>query len=279
MFFTKGYEMNYIVSIFLLIFLQCNFAHANEEKAGLSIQQANQFMTDAGMNELVQSLPQLMSQQLNLQRLMTVSGMTQDETKQAVNKAIAHVDGNLIALKYLMQHHNAKALLDALNFLASPLGLRISREEKEASSPEGQLAMQAYAKTLSGAPPSAKREVLIKQLTSALNAEQVVLEVIRGTVFSILDVAKGINPEALKTLRPEIKKEWRQMKPALKSQLAQYMVMSSHYGYRNISDSDLKQYMAFLVTESGKTYWHAGIEVIDLYIKQFVIELTKTMVK
>ena len=271
--------MNYIASIILLVFLQCNLAFASEEKVGLSLKQANQFMTYSGMDELIQSLPQSMSQQLNLHRLMLIRDMTQDEAKQAVSKAISQVDGATIAINYLTRNNKAQALSDALDFLASPLGLRISHEEKAASSPDGQLAMQAYAKQLLEISPTKARETLIKQLSTALNAEQVVLEVMKGTVFSILKVAETINSQALETLRPEIESEWRQMKPALRNQLAQYMVMSSHYGYRNISSKDLKEYMAFLATDSGKAYWHAGIEVIDLYIKQFVIELTKAMVE
>ena len=80
-------------------------------------------------------------------------------------------------------------------------------------------------------------------------------------------------PKLSAELKAGIDAEWEKMEPMLNEQFKQYMVMGAHYSYRNLSDEDLSQYIAFLNTESGQVYWKTGIDIINLYLQQFITEL------
>jgi len=258
--------MKILLSFIVLTLLQSSFSFAAE----LSAEQARKFLKDSGLSELIDSLPEALEQQLNLPRLMAANAIQQETAKQAVNVVLNQVDGQKLALSYLTSTQIAQGLSGALDFLASPVGQRISAEERAAGTPDAQLEMQAYAMQMATTPPADARITLIQDLTVALNADQVILKLMKGTFYSVLDVTQSLNSELAKGLKVEMDKEWSKMEPVLSEQFSQFMVMGVHYSYRNISDEDLKSYIQFLNTPSGKAYWHTGIDIIDIYLKRFV---------
>lgn len=240
---------------------------------GLSDSQAQTFLHDSGLDTLISSLPEAMEQQLNLQRLTETNQLKFDEAQAAISQAIQSVQDRNIALKYLTTEADAELLKGAMTFLASPLGQRIAVEERAASSAEAQLEMQAYAIEMAKTPPAPERIKLIQNLAGALNSDQVILTLMKGTFYSLLDITEALTPDAAATLKAGLDDEWNKIEPMLTEQFSQYMIMGAHYSYRNLSDADVKDYTAFLNTPSGQAYWQAGIEIINLYMKAFVKEL------
>ena len=254
---------------FLFILFITSFVSAK----GLSSEEAENFLHDSGLTELISSLPDSMGQQLDVQRLSTNSGVAIDKTRQAVLKAAQKVDGRQIALVYLSKDSRAQELADARKFLASPLGQRISEEERKASTAEAQVAMQAYAQELQSKPIDKIRAGLVQDLSLALNADEVVIKLMRGVYYSVLDAVKVLNPHKMRDLKNRMDSEWKSMEPMLKQQFSAYMLMGANYSYRNLSDEDLKAYIQFLKSRSGQAYWQVGVDIIDLYIQGFVSEL------
>ena len=267
--------MKLLISFLLLILLQSNVVFAGN----LSVDQAKTFMQESGLNELMDTLPEAVKQQLNMQRLTANNDVELPLARRAISSAINAVNGQQLALDYLTKKNGEAGLGEVLNFLASPLGQRISVEEHAANTPDAQLEMQAHAMQMQTTPPPAERIALVKELTAALNADQVILTLMRGTFFSVLDVTRKLNPESAKTLNIEMNNEWQQMKPALSQKFSQFMEMGAHYSYRNISDTDLSAYIQFLKSPDGQASSRAGIELIDAYMKRFVSELVLQLSK
>ncbi len=240
---------------------------------GLTADEAKKFLHDSGLRDLIASLPESMNQQLDAKRLSTNSAMSLDKTRQAIAKAAQKVDGEKIALVYLSQDTRAEDLAEALKFLASELGQRISAEERSASRPEAQIAMQAHAQEKASKPVDQPRIEMLEKLSSALNADQVVIQLIKGVYFSVLDAVSVIKPSKAKSLEQHMAQEWQSMEPMLRQQFSQFMLMGADYSYRNLSDENLLAYIAFLNSESGQAYWQVGVDIIDLYIQGFVSEL------
>lgn len=241
--------------------------------AGLSPEQSKQFLYDSGLAELIASLPVTMEQQLDVKRLSANSPASLEQASQAVMKAASQVEGEKVALLYLSQQDRVKELSAALDFLASPLGQRIGEQERAASAPEAQMAMQAYAMQLAETPAPQSRNDLIQNLADSLNADKVVMQMMEGVFFSVLEVSELLDPAKAKVLKVMMENEWQNMEPQLSQQFAQFMIMGAHYSYRNLSDKDLSAYIEFLNSEPGKAYWRAGIDIIDLYMQGFVSEL------
>jgi len=265
-------QLSFFIS---LIFLQSSLALAS----GLSAQQAQTFMQDSGLIELIESLPETMEKQFNIERMSKVNALDVETARKEIGPAARRVNGLILAQDYLKGKQDAESLNGAMTFLASPLGKRIALEEQAASRPEAQLEMQAYMMQMSTTPPSDDRMNLVQNLSSALNADQVILKLMKGTFFSIVDVTEKLNPSKAGALQAELDQEWAKMEPVLTEQFSQFMVMGSFYSYRNATDQDLRDYIKFLKTPSGQAYWRTGLEIIDLYLKDFVVELAQGMSK
>lgn len=237
--------------------------------------QAQAFLHDSGLDTLISSIPQTMEQQLNLKRLTETNQLKFEEAETAIKQAAQGIQNTDIALNYLTNKADANLLKGAIEFLASPLGQRIAVEERAASSADAQLEMQAYAMQMAQTPPPVERIKLVQSLADALNSEEVILTLMKGTYYSVLDITEDITPDASDALKSSLDSEWNKMEPMLKAQFGEFMVMGAHYSYRNLSDEDLKSYIDFLNTPSGQAYWKAGIEIIDLYMQQFAKELVQ----
>jgi hypothetical protein len=261
----------------LILTLMCLSFSAYSAK-GLSEQEAQTFLYDSGLDTLIESLGPAMEQQLNLQRLTKTNQLAFDQAEAAIQQAIASIQGTDLAMLYLTTDADTKNLKQAMAFLASPLGRRIAAEERAASGPDSQLEMQAYAMEMSKTPPSEQRIQLVQSLADALNADQVILNLMKGVFYTLVDVTEGLTPEASSALKADLDAEWQQMEPMLTAQFRQFMVMGTHYSYRNLNDADLQRYIDFLNTESGQAYWMAGLKIIDIYLQAFARELV-TIIK
>jgi len=85
--------------------------------------------------------------------------------------------------------------------------------------------------------------------------------------------AEFATAEKAQTFKNEIELEWELLKPALTLQFEQVVMMSAHYSYRNLSNLELQQYIDFLAEPRGQLYWKASLAIIDIYLKQFFLEL------
>ncbi len=234
------------MKIIRLIFLVTLFQPFWVMAAGLSAEQSKQFLHESGLAELIASLPATMEQQLDVKRLSVNSPASFEQTSQAVLKAASLVDGEKVALLYLSQQDKVDELSVALDFLASPLGQRIGEQERAANTPEAQLAMQAYAMQLAENPAPKSRNDLIQKLVEVLKADKIVMQLMEGVYFSVLDVSALLDPAKAKVLKVMMENEWQNMEPQLSQQFSVFMTMGAYYSSRILSDQDLSGYIDFL---------------------------------
>tara|TARA_R110001592_G_scaffold86031_3_gene254050 strand:+ start:6490 stop:7314 length:825 start_codon:yes stop_codon:yes gene_type:complete len=265
--------MERLLAFSTLILMLVSYSLPGMAAKGLSESQAQTFLHDSGLDTLIESMPETMEQQLNLQRLMETNQLKIDEVQSAISQAAQSIQSRDLAIKYLTTKADAESLKGTMVFLASTLGKRIAVEERAASTPDAQMEMQAYAMQMAQTPPPAERIKLVQNLAGALNSDQVILTLMKGTFYSLLDITEALTPDMAATLKSGLDEEWNKMEPMLNEQFGQYMIMGAHYSYRNLADADVKSYTEFLNTPSGQAYWKTGIEIINLYMQAFVKEM------
>lgn len=269
--------MKQVYSLFTVLLTLClslaSVTASAQANKGLSETDALTFLHDSGLDELINSIAPTMEQQFNLQRLTETNGLASDKVQAAMMEAVQSIQGYDLAINYLTSEADTKRLKTAMEFLASPLGRRIAAEERAASSPDAQLEIQAYAMQMAKNPPPESRIKLIQDLAGVLNADEVIMSMIRGIIFSLVDVTDAVSPSQSAGLKATLDAEWEKMEPMMREQFRQFMVMGSHYSYRNLADDDLQAYIEFLKTDSGQAYWMAGIEIVNIYMQAFSREM------
>ena len=264
-----------LIRMVLLMSLMAASAHAG---GALSADQAERYMKRSGLNEMLLSLQDSIAQRLDLSRLRLAGIEVDASTQAALTHALAEVDAQKIARDYIMSSEADAQLQQTLSFLESPLGHKITDAESAASAPEAQQAMHAHSLQMAQTPPPKERNELIDQLVKEAHMSESVLLLMERLVLMPGDLAVHLaNTEKASSFKQELDQEWGNMRPALMLQFEQLVSMSAHYSYRELSNDELSQYIAFLSKPQGQAYWQTSLELVDKYLNQFVDEFVKLL--
>lgn len=256
-----------LLSLFSLLF----FSVAQARQSDL----AEQYFEQSGMDLMLDALSDSIANRLNLKRLAESNIALHERAGELVHHALVEMDGRGLALNYLRSKVDPKTLADTHAFLTSPLGEKITRAEADASKPEAQDALLEYRLALASEPAPAEREALIQALVREAHMVESMMQLLERLYLMVSDVAKetaGI--ERALPFGEMLGKEWQELKPALRMQFEQLVVLSAHFSYRNITDDELRQYIRFLSEPRGRVYWESSMRVVDLYLNRFLIEYT-----
>jgi len=143
----------------------------------------------------------------------------------------------------------------ALAFLDTPAGRRVTRAEEQAST-RTPAELEQYVRELQQKSPRDARLSLVQELIAASYIEDIT---VRGMQAIALGVALGMDSTQPRERRIGRANLERQVKKALpeeeiKQDLRLSLPVGYLYTYRNIDDADLRAYLRFLRSASGKRY-------------------------
>jgi hypothetical protein len=143
----------------------------------------------------------------------------------------------------------------ALAFLDTPAGRRVTRAEEQAST-RTPAELEQFVRELKQKSPRDVRLSLVQELIAASYVEDIT---VRGMQAIALGVALGMDSTQPRERRIGRAKIERQVKKALpeeeiKQDLRLSLPVGYLYTYRNIDDADLRAYLRFLTSASGKRY-------------------------
>lgn len=144
---------------------------------------------------------------------------------------------------YLNKNFNRAYCLQALEWLRSPLGRKITQAELEAFLPEFESKAESYARQLERTPPTQRRMELLERLAEASGATEFSAEMIGGFAEKTLSPWRQLTAEQLERGR----KRTRDAAMKVNSLVDPYM-------YRGLTSDELTKYIQFL--ESGAGKWH-----------------------
>jgi Uncharacterized protein conserved in bacteria (DUF2059) len=143
----------------------------------------------------------------------------------------------------------------ALAFLDTPAGRRVTRAEEQAST-RTPAELEEYVRELKQKNPRDVRLSLVQELIAASYVEDIT---VRGMQAIALGVALGMDstqPRERRIGRANIERHVKKVLPEeeIKQDLRLSLPVGYLYTYRNIDDADLRAYLGFLRSESGKRY-------------------------
>jgi hypothetical protein len=169
--------------------------------------------------------------------------------------------------KIIVAHLNDKMTDDemqkVLDWQSSKTAKKITRLENEAATPDGQQKLMAYAQQLATKQPSKSYIAQIQQLAVASKSVDLAVEIASNMQYSMgagmaMANADG-KPVDLDALAAQINKA----KPQLQQQIAQYIMVSMLYTYQDLSEQELKDYIAFVSSPVGNSFYAAMFGGID----------------
>lgn len=132
----------------------------------------------------------------------------------------------------------------ALEWLRSPFARRMERAE----SPRGQASLDSYLKTLESAPPAAERVELLLRLDRASGTSEAAVEMQAAMMKALL---QGMYPAGPDT-EHAIEQALEHARPKLARKTRNRIQLSLHFMYRDISDTELSQYVTYLESDNGE---------------------------
>jgi len=154
-----------------------------------------------------------------------------------------------------------------LKWLDSPLGIKCTRLEEEASTPEAYPEIDKYAAQLKKSPPTPERLKIIQKLDAALKASQTTVEMALNLQVALLLAVNATLPKERQQSPAEILGEIKQHRPEFEAALQVESLVSLIYTYRSLTEAEINQYIKFATSSAGSKYQ----EVADAAVKKALI--------
>jgi len=150
-------------------------------------------------------------------------------------------------------------LKKVMEWLDSPLGRKFTQLEEAASTPEKYTEMQQFAQTLQKSPPLPERLEIIMRLADAVKATQTSVEVAMNTQLAITIAIVASLPNEQQPTYDNLAALVEQTRPQIESAMRTQTIISLLYTYRNVTETELDQYIDFASSPTGGIYQEAAV--------------------
>lgn len=212
----------------------------------------------SGAKEVLKSIPELvkLSNDAQLAQQDTSNIPPQVMKKiQTLPQLFTYSKMEKFVIEGLRRNLSVKDAQAAYTWLSSPLGQKIVAKEVYSATPKGIKASQAFIMrhAMQEQTPT-KRKALIKAYVNVSNMEEksasLLINIGLATVvYMMSDLPENQRPP-IETLRSVIEKEAKTQQ----TYQAQQAYVGALFTYKTLSDDELKQYINFLESTSGKAY-------------------------
>lgn len=238
------------------------------------VETVQRFISSSGLGSAISGMPDAVKQQFKVEALARGANFPIEKVSQSLDSVLADLDGYAIAEQYLLENVATDKLQKAIEFSESELGQRIVAAELQAYEPGYDAQMQGYIAALAQNPPSAERTALIQRFIKETDLENISIDMIKtmlnGMMATLGDAAE---------IQNELQSEWKMMEGMLKSQMAQYLTLSSYYTYRDISNEDFSRYIDYCTSEHGNLVNMASVEIFKVYVSELMSQLMTTLIE
>ena len=178
---------------------------------------------------------------------------------------------------YYRSHLDSGSMEKILAWSRSPLGVKITDAQESSSGMSLEMAQQVL-NDLERNPPPAQRWALIRELDRAgratETAQQVIVDAVSG-VASAIPAGTADRREARREILRQVNRKKAEIAPLLSKQIQAGLANS----YRDLSDDELREYIAFLRTEHARKFTRATMGALGELTRDMSASMMRQMVK
>jgi len=157
-----------------------------------------------------------------------------------------------------------------LSWLNSPLGMKITKLEEEASSGEAYRAMVKFAQDMPE--PQQNRLALIERMDNSAQLTEYTVQ-IKMDVALTMSEAIACATECNNFSREEVLKQLERVRPQIEQTSRQETAIHVLYSYQTLTDQELEEYIKFYETKVGQKY----TKVFTTALSRAIKDASKTM--
>lgn len=214
----------------------------------------NKIMADAGVDEMVAQLPDMVAMgfdQQHQQSSMPIEKQEFDQFRATLLRAFDPARTRPVLVRFLDEHYDERSYADMIALLNTPLAKKMTALELASQTPQAQQEMMAFANTtLAQLSPS--RQGLIERIDRAHQASEALVETQTMIAGAIMRNINRIVPEDKKLPAERLTQMLAQMREQMLPPSRQFMRLNMAYAYRSVADDELAEYTRLVESETGR---------------------------
>lgn len=239
----------------VMLALICQAPPAAWAQSDQALQVATELVDRSGLSEQLKSYPKQTDQQIAQAR-----GKLPDELLAAMrDAAAANFDPSVLqrdiaqTLAVTMRRSDMR---NAIAWLQSGNGRRVTRAEMEAAASLSPQALHDYLGETKRRPPSMSRRKLLSELIESTRAVEIVANETEAIALAVAIGMDSAQPVQKRLGPANLRERLRNLMPPeqVRATLAAQMPVYFSYTYRGVSDKDLAEYLRFNRSVLGKHY-------------------------
>ncbi|VAX37769.1 hypothetical protein MNBD_UNCLBAC01-1486 [hydrothermal vent metagenome] len=266
----RQHLVKFWIVLFLGIMSVCSVEA--QEKEGL----LDDLIKKSGMYEQISQLPAYVQAGMVQQQAAGISV----EKSEVVSRILMEVFQPDILRKdvknYLKDALEVNDIQEVLVWLDSSLGMKITKLEEQASTPEAMGEMQQQAEQLY---TQTERVEIVSRLDEAIKATDAMVQMIENMGIAAAIAAMSASEQESEMSQDEVVSMVKQGVTQYYDMYKNITIVSFLYSYQILSDEELMEYIQFAESNIGKKYHKAGIEALNIAVKNASKKIGELMVK
>jgi hypothetical protein len=208
------------------------------------------------------------------------SAGTNSELGDIFGQALAGFDSRKAKQRfraYYRSHLDAKTLEAIVVWTKSPLGVKVGEAQINTAVTSPEMAQQIL-KDLDGNPPPARRWALIRDLDNAGRTTEMTQQLIYDAVAgasSAIPAGAADKKKFRRQFEKQMKEKKAEIAPLLRKQVQAGLVNT----YKDLSDSELREYIVFLRTEPARKFTKVTMGALGEMTRTLSASMMKNIVK
>jgi len=221
-----------------------------------SDRQIRTLMVKSGLEKQIEQIPLLLQHEMSQQR-QKYKDLTQEEMDRIdgiARQAFDAVSMNENVRRYIESNLSERDVKAALDWLESPLGMKITKLEENSSTPEAHAEMERMAPKLVEDNKGTARIAKIKELDDKTRATEASVNTVLNMQLAMITAVTA----AMNVDNPPTYEEVQDLVGRSRSQLQAVMEPVTQlqflYVYRTLTDGEIDRYIRFAGSEPGRKY-------------------------
>lgn len=206
----------------------------------------------SGYSRFIEQIPQHAQAQLEQQPLPDATAEEAQRFKAIAMNAMSAERLHTSVAQHLRNNYDAQKFNELLTMLDSELARKMTELELTANSVEAQKEFQAFASSLSISPPNPDRVALTKRYLEAAGALDAMIAVQLGMAENMMRATFVLDQEKQMLPEDELRETLDQMRSQLELPLADYLMAFAFFVYKDVSDSEFKDYIDMHESPPGR---------------------------